>query len=90
MENFKKKDRTEFGHKWKWQKADSIMRGHWKSGKGNLVRVFPPCGSVTSWLVTVCDEENYKLTGQNAEQRAFAIAEPFTRQVRSSPLPHSI
>ena len=79
MENpfFKGEDRTEFGHEWKWQKH------HWISSEGNLVRIFPPSDSITSWFVIVCDEERYEIAGEDAEQRAFAVGEVFTRQDRS-------
>jgi len=89
----RKYGRVEFGYLWKWQEANSTMRGHWKSSKDNLVRIFPPYGSITSWFVTVCDEEKHELTGRDAEQRAFAIAGPFTRQIRSTPkdsIPQSV
>jgi len=75
--------RKEFGHVWSWQ-PEGKRRGHWQSTDGNLVRVFPPSDSLNFWYVTICDAEQHRLTGSNVEQRAFCIAEVYTRQDRTA------
>jgi hypothetical protein len=72
-----------YGHTWEWREANSMMRAHWKSTKGNLVLVFPPSENVSAWFVNVCDDECYDLIGDDVEARTFAIAVGFTEQDRS-------
>ncbi len=71
------------GHTWVWREADSCIQGHYKSTSGNLVMVFPPNDQSDSWHVVVEDDETHDFVGDNAEERAFAAAETYTRQQRS-------
>ncbi len=73
------------GHVWAWESDHEIYRGHWMSTKGNIVRIFPPRGMYLYWTVYVKGNpgrEFHRLSGSHAEERAFVIAEAFTRQKR--------
>lgn len=73
--------RKEYDHDWVWENGTvNVIRSHWKSSKGNLVRVYPPSDEIDHWFVTVCDMDGHKFTGEDAETRAFAVAEGYTRQ----------
>ena len=71
-----------YGHTWEWRGSNPTMRRHWKSTSGNLVLIFPPTETISSWYVNVCDDECYELTGKDVEDRAFCVAETYTRQSR--------
>jgi len=74
-------DRHESGHEFKWYARPGI----WATAKGNMVLVVPPGGQTESWLVILPDNgEVHELDGNEAEQRAFAIAGGFARQDRST------
>lgn len=88
--------RQEYGCTWRWCTNVLIdtarLRDHWRSMSGSVVRIFPPDIADDAWEVAVFDDPGvipeqrdiHTLTGSDAENRAFAIAEGYTRQDRSS------
>lgn len=78
--------RTEFGQEWEWRDSNGLMAGHWKSVNTgpteNLVMIFPPSDTTIDWIIDVCNDEFIDLAGDDAEQRAFAIAAGYVRQYR--------
>jgi hypothetical protein len=75
----KNKAKTIYGHTYEWNPAGL---GFWFSkGDGKEVRVLPPSGSRIDWVVYVPETgvtEN--LRGEDAKERAFAIAAGFITQ----------
>ncbi len=81
------KDREKEGHLFRYSPtAGGILGPGWEStGKGNRVVVLPPSESRATgkeaWLVAVSHQEaTYEIIGEEAEQRAFAVACTFIRQ----------
>jgi hypothetical protein len=72
----KLEDRTEFGHMFKF------LGKSWLSTSGQKVEVVPPEVLGEPWLVVLRDQGNssMELVGHDAEERAFCVAEVFTRQ----------
>lgn len=62
-----------------WRHCDNYS-GYWVSTKGRPVSIYPPSGDATDWLVVDGFGNPHKLTGDDAEGRAFSIGEAFTRQ----------
>lgn len=73
------KDRTteRYGQTWTWRQD---YTGHWVSTAGLLVSIFPPSGDANEWLVVNGYGKSHRFTGEDAEERAFCVAEGFTRQ----------
>ncbi len=71
-----------FGQVWEWREKNLLMTGHWKSTAGNLVFIFPPPDDSAEWWINIMDEDVLNFTGEDAEKRAFCVAECFTRQDR--------
>lgn len=69
-----------YGHTWKWREPNGDMRGHWESTEGNLVMIFPPNAQIDYWSILEDHEVTHKFSGDDAEERAFSVAEAFTRQ----------
>lgn len=73
-------DRREFGHVFCWYERP----GCWHSTSGQSVMVVPPQVSSESWLVIVPNNDSVEeIAGHEAEKRAFASAEVYTRQLSS-------
>lgn len=99
LRNIFRKDRTQFGHRWRWIKQDALRSGplwpHWRSMSDNCVRVYPPNKGTTHWFVAVHDDpreipppqDRYELTdGHAVEMRAFVLAESLRTQHRRGAL----
>jgi hypothetical protein len=72
-----REDRIEFGHLFRWS---SLLQA-WTTTSGRLVLVEPPNQFSTLWFIRVpSTKTNQPLTGDNIEERAFSIAEAFSRQ----------
>lgn len=77
------KDRIMYGHLFVWNEE---LRA-WESTSGNRVCVLPPDNNNPDWRIAVEHlEQTLRFTGENTEERAFCLAELYTRQtgVRSS------
>ena len=71
------RDRTEFGHLFKW----NAQTREWETTTGRKVFVRAPDTLNLFWLVRVPSTGvNQPLTGEDAEERAFCIAEVYSRQ----------
>lgn len=72
-----RQDRVEYGQTFKW----CPRSGFWRSTSGKReVHVVPPKRG-RSWRVVVPSlQKSQDLTGENAEARAFSVAEGYTRQ----------
>ncbi len=71
------RDRVEFGHKFKW----SYDTWRWETTAGRKVFVSPPLVPGHYWYVTVPSTGvDLPLSGTDAENRAFCIAEGYSRQ----------
>lgn len=69
--------RTEFGHEFAWHPALK----HWFSTNGVFVQVFPPDGDrIEWWLVDSLSKRSHIFAGDDAEQRAFAVAVGFIKR----------
>ncbi|HYF12789.1 MAG TPA: hypothetical protein VD928_00625 [Candidatus Paceibacterota bacterium] len=73
-------DRFEFGQLFRWHPTP----GFWRTTKGNLAFVFPGSEETGEpWMYFIPDfEEFHSLRGENAEERAFAIADAYSRGMR--------
>lgn len=70
-------DRTEFGHKFKW----NIANREWETTSGRKVFVRAPDTFNMFWYVRVpSTNTDQALSGVDAEKRAFCIAEGYSRQ----------
>lgn len=77
MPQVENKDRTEFGHLFKWNPENQ----EWETTTGCQVFVRAPGTINLFWLVRVPNSNReYQLVGENAEKRAFSIAEMYSRQ----------
>ncbi len=74
-----------YGQTWKWYGfyKKGTLRGHWESTKGNPVLIFPPFENLLWEIVIAPSQESYSFRGKNAKERAFCVAEVFTRQKRN-------
>ncbi len=69
--------RTEAGHVFE----KNLSNIAWKTTSGKLVYVWPPYGEITFWRVEVLSTGTIEtVEGEDAEKRAFSIAERFSRQ----------
>ncbi len=76
-------NRKEFGHQFVWLKRP----GCWCSTSGQSVMVVPPSdvGSREPWLCIVPGQIRVEeFIGHQAEQRAFSVAEAYTRQLAAA------
>ena len=76
-----------FGQVWKWYSnyRKNGWREHWESTNGNAVEIFPPEKYTTYWWVFVYPSKDsqgtrHGFSGRDAGERAFIVAEVFTRQ----------
>ncbi|GEM_PF-6806156 len=70
-------ERTEWGHRFIWNNEHA----GWESTSGNKVVVLPPSASEKHWRLAVAHlEQTYDFSGEDAERRAFCVAEGYTRQ----------
>lgn len=87
----KRKTFEKFGRVWFWYgdgkkviTGELLRRGHWENTKGTLVEVYPRRGKIRVWFIEVHvsskDIRRYKFYGKDAGERAFAVAELFSRQ----------
>lgn len=88
MEYMKSGDtKAAWGHLWRWCTDAPGMLPHWQSTKGNVVRIFPPLKERHPWQVVVYgvadDAKSCEVVGDDAENRAFCIAEGYTRLTRT-------
>lgn len=80
------KDREEEGHFFHYSTtAGGIYGPGWENtSKGNRVVVLPPFESRKAWLVAVPHlEDSSEIIGEDAEERAFSVADLFIRQQTS-------
>jgi len=70
---------------WRWVPEEGIRRAHWLSTDGTNIRVVPPSGSCTVWMVVVpLSHEKDELTASmESEVTAFHYAAR-TRKARAN------
>jgi hypothetical protein len=72
-----RQDRSEFGHDFKWN-AES---GEWETTSGRKVYVRPSNPDNSYWVIRVPSTyTEHTFTGNDAEARAFCVAEGYSRQ----------
>jgi hypothetical protein len=73
-------DRIEFGRKYIWPPDLGFWYAELKKGE-NPVQIFPPTDARSGWYVVVPRTERFEHPiGDNAERRAFAMAEGYITQ----------
>ena len=71
-------ERTEFGHNFKW----NTETREWETTTGRKVLITPPNKFNTYWYVSVPSTGTcLPFCGDDAEKRAFCVAEGYSRQV---------
>lgn len=71
-------ERIEYGHTFR---RDPLFPRSWTSTEGNLVIVTEPDEETSNWKVLVVATDTVlEMSGEDAEGRAFCVAELFTRQ----------
>ncbi len=73
----KEGDRTDYGHRFQW------LGESWFSTSGQKVEVIPPKTLDDRWWIVLHDQptvEPMDFRGEDAEGRAFCVAEGYTRQ----------
>lgn len=71
-------ERIEYGHTFR---EDSFFPGTWCSTEGNAVIVTKPRKDKKNWEVfVVATNKTLEMSGEDAERRAFCVAEIFTKQ----------
>ncbi len=75
---------------WQWHTQEPGLLPHWKSTRGNVVRLFPPLLELHAWQVVVYDTPgviavSQEITGDDAERRAFVVGEVYVTQDRRKP-----